>query len=44
MKVYNLENKERHIIRRMGNFSVLEYDRDLSVGSENAMEHYRNGA
>lgn len=40
MKVYNLENKERHIIRRMGNFSVLEYDRDLSVGSENAMEHF----
>ena len=40
MKVYNIENKERHITKRMGNFSVLEYDRDLSVASVNAMEQY----
>ena len=40
MKVYNLENKNRHIIRRLGNFSVLEYDKDLSIGSLNAMDHY----
>lgn len=40
MKVFNLENKERHIIKRMGYFNVLEYDKDLSVSSLNAMEHY----
>ena len=40
MKVYNLENKNRHIIRRLGNFSVLEYDKDLSIGYLNAMDHY----
>ena len=40
MKVYNLENKDRHIIKRLGYFGVLEYDRDLSINSMNAMEHY----
>ena len=40
MKIYNLENKERHIIKRLGYFGVLEYDRDLSINSLNAMEHY----
>lgn len=40
MKAYNIENANRHIIKRMGEFSVLEYDRDLSIGSGNAMDAY----
>ena len=40
MKVYNIENATRHIIKRAGNFSVLEYDRDLSIGAGNAMNQY----
>ena len=40
MKTYNIENANRHIIKRMGEFSVLEYDRDLSIGSGNAMDAY----
>ena len=40
MKVYNLENKDRHIIKRLGYFGVLEYDETLSINSMNAMEHY----
>ncbi len=43
MKVYNLENSNRHIVKSLGNFSVLEYDRDLSVASKNAMEQYFMG-
>ena len=31
MRVNNLENTNRHFTKRMGNFSVLEYDKDLSV-------------
>lgn len=43
MRISNLENQDRHIIKTMGNFSILEYSRDLSVGSSNAMEHYFMG-
>ena len=31
MRVQNLENANRHFTKKMGNFSVLEYDKDLSV-------------
>ena len=44
MQIQNLENRARHYIKKMGNFSVLEYERDLSVDSSNAMEQYFMGA
>ena len=40
MQVQNLENNYRHITARAGHFSVLEYERDLSIERFNAMEHY----
>ncbi len=40
MNVRNLENSTRHITKSMGNFSVLEYDRDLSVNFGNAEAEY----
>ena len=40
MKVINLENANRHFTKKMGNFSVLEYDRDLSVNFFNAEAEY----
>ena len=43
MKVLNLENDSRKIVKRMGNFNVLEHSRDLSVGSSNAMEQFFMG-
>ena len=43
MQVRNLENNTRHITKSLGAFSVLEYDRDLSVASFNAMEQYFMG-
>ena len=43
MKVFNLENGSRHITKTLGFFSVLEYERDLSVASFNAMETYFMG-
>ena len=40
MKINNLENVNRHFTKRMGNFSVLEYDKDLSVNFFNAEAEY----
>ncbi len=40
MKVINLENENRHIVDSLGNYSVLEYDRDMSVNSYNAHNEY----
>lgn len=40
MNIYNLENNSRKIISSLGAFSVLEYDKDLSVTSSNAMSEY----
>lgn len=40
MRVNNLENSNRHFTKRMGNFSVLEYDKDLSVNLLNAEAEY----
>ena len=40
MNVLNLENKTRSIVKTLGNFSVLEYKRDASVSSYNAMTEY----
>lgn len=40
MKISNLENNGRHFIKQMGNFRVLEYDRDLSVNRANAEAEY----
>ena len=40
MRVNNLENTNRHFTKRMGNFSVLEYDKDLSVNFLNAESEY----
>lgn len=44
MHIQNLENRSRHYIKKLGNFSVLEYERDLSVSSFNAMNQYFMGA
>ena len=43
MRISNLENETRHYTKRLGNFRVLEYDRDLSVSGGNAMEQYFMG-
>ena len=40
MRVNNLENANRHFTKRMGNFSILEYDKDLSVNFYNAETEY----
>lgn len=36
----NFTNDERKIVKQIGNFSILEHTRDLSVAPSNAMEHY----
>jgi len=38
--IKNLENKQRKIVSQLGNFSVLEYERDPSVAPDNALNHY----
>lgn len=43
MRISNLENGTRHYTKKLGNFRVLEYDRDLSVSGGNAMEQYFMG-
>ena len=40
MEVLNLENQSRSITKTLGNFSVLEYKRDLSVSAYNAVTEY----
>lgn len=40
MQVRNLENKSRRIIKQLGYFSVLEYEKDLSVNTGNAVQQY----
>lgn len=40
MNVLNLENSNRKITNTLGNFSVLEYNRDISVSSSNAITEY----
>lgn len=40
VNINNLETNNRHIKQTMGNFSVLEYDKDISVTKENAMTEY----
>lgn len=40
MNILNLENSNRKITSTLGNFSVLEYNRDISVSSSNAMTEY----
>ncbi len=37
MEVLNLENQTRSIVKTLGNFSVLEYNRDISVSVSNAV-------
>ena len=36
----NLENDTRHYTHRLGRFSVLEHDRDISVAPDNAVTEY----
>ena len=36
----NLENTNKKIVNQLGNFSVLEYSKDLSVAPNNALEQY----
>lgn len=43
MKILNLENENRRIIQKVGNFSVLEYMKDLSVTSDGAEREYFMG-
>lgn len=40
MRVQNLENNNRRIVKKLGNFSVLEYEKDLSVNFGNAEMEY----
>lgn len=40
VKITNLETNNRHIKQTMGNFSILEYEKDISVSKENAMIEY----
>lgn len=40
VKINNLSNQNRKIINRLGCFSVLEYERDLSVSALNAQTQY----
>lgn len=40
MNILNLENSNRKIVNTLGNFNVLEYNRDTSVSSGNAMTEY----
>lgn len=39
-KIKNLENGNRKIIERVGNFAVLEHDKDMSVSPQNAITEY----
>lgn len=39
-QIRNFDNDTRKLVNRMGNFSVYEYDRDLSVSPSNAMNEY----
>ena len=43
VKITNLENQDRSIIDQLGNFSVLEYERDPSVSPANATSEYFMG-
>jgi uncharacterized protein (AIM24 family) len=38
--IMNMENDNRHIVQRLGRFSVLEHERDLSVAPDNAQTEY----
>lgn len=40
VKVNNLSNQNRKVINRLGCFSVLEYEKDLSVSAFNAQTQY----
>lgn len=40
VSISNLENENRHIIQRLGRFSVLEHAKDLSVAPDNAETEY----
>ena len=40
MQIRNLENNSRRIIKKLGYFSVLEYQKDLSVNSGNSIQQY----
>lgn len=42
-QIRNFDNDTRKLVNRMGNFSVYEYDRDLSVSPSNAMNEYFMG-
>lgn len=43
MKIANLENENRKIVKKLSNFSIMEYERDASVSPANAMaEYYMN--
>lgn len=40
IKINNLENENRKIVDRLGNFSVIEYEKDSSVSIGNAQTEY----
>lgn len=40
MRIKNLENNNRRFVEELGNFSVLEYNRDLSVNFSNAASEF----
>ena len=40
MRIVNLENNNRKIIRTINNFHVLEYVQDASVSPMNAIDEY----
>ena len=40
VKLTNFVNDDRKIIEKLGNFSVMEHSRDLSVAPGNAMDKY----
>lgn len=40
VNVKNLQNENRKVIDSLGSFSVLEYDRDMSVAPDNAANEY----
>ncbi len=40
MKITNLENESRHIVKTLGNYSILEYETDPSVNGMNAQTEY----
>lgn len=40
MRILNLENENRKIVKSIDNFHILEYVQDASVSPMNAMDEY----